>query len=191
MKDPTTPGKRLNRKARIFNILHSEPWLNAAQLQEKARQVGLDLSPVAAYRSLKLFRDTRGQLERSERQCFQVAVTILENALPGEHLSAKEIMVKAAGEGNAVQRATVYRVLQRLWSLGLVTILTRGRERFYEWRREEKPHGHLTCISCKETIEFYQGFLEDLARQVCSGVDYDFVRVEFVVHSLCPRCRDK
>jgi Fe2+ or Zn2+ uptake regulation protein len=183
-----TPGKRLNRKARIFNILRAEPWLTATQLQESARLLGLELSLVASYRALKLFRETSGRLENSERECFRVVVFILENAKPGEHLSAKEIMAKAMADGNVVQRATIYRVLKRLCSLGLLSILTRGRERFYEWRREDMPHGHLTCISCQETVEFHQGYLEDLARQVCTGVDYDFVRVEFVIHSLCQMC---
>lgn len=164
--------------------------MTAPQLQQRlAEEAGVQLTLLAAYRSLRTYRESGGKLENSETRCLGVVASILQNAVPGEHLTATQIKERASERNFSLHQATVYRVLAQLTTLGFVMAIDKGRQKFYEWKREEEHHGHLTCIDCGKTIEFHQDYLDDVGKQVCSRLGYDFARIEFIVRSLCERCR--
>jgi Fur family ferric uptake transcriptional regulator len=181
----------LNNKTLIFQILKQEPNLTAPQLQRRAEEAGVQLTVLAAYRALRTYRESGGKLEKSETRCLGVVASILQNAVPGEHLTATQIRKRASERNFSLHQATVYRVLAQLTTLGFVLAIDKGRQNFYEWKREEEHHGHLTCIECGKTIEFHQEYLDDVGKQVCARLGYNFARIEFIVRSLCERCRNR
>lgn len=183
------PSRRLSNKSLIFQILRDEPDLSASQLQQKALEAGVSLTSIAAYRALKTYRESGGKLEMSDNRCIRLVSAILQEAEHGEHLSAKQITEIACRRGLNLHQASVYRSLTSLRSVGLVLSLNKGGQRFYEWRREDIHHGHLTCIECGKTIEFYQDYLDDVGRQICARMGYEFDRIEFIVRSQCQDCR--
>jgi Fe2+ or Zn2+ uptake regulation protein len=184
-------SKRLTNKTLILQILKQEPELTAPQLQSRAQEAGLQLTLLAAYRALRTYRQSGGKLENSETRCLRAVSAILQDAAPGEHLTAVQIKNRASERHLSLHQATVYRVLAQLSAIGLVLAIDKGRQKFYEWKREEEHHGHLTCIECGETIEFHQDYLDDVGKQVCLRLGYDFARIEFIVRSLCERCRNR
>jgi Fur family ferric uptake transcriptional regulator len=182
-------SRRLSKKSVIFQILKVSPHLSASELQQRAQEAGVNLTSIAAYRALKSYRDCGGKLEMSDNRCMRLVSAILQEAEHGVHLSAKQIAEIAGLRGLNVHQASVYRSLLSLRSVGLVLSLNKGGQRFYEWRREEIHHGHLTCIECGKTIEFYQDYLDDVGRQICARMGYEFDRIEFIVRSQCQDCR--
>lgn len=188
----STVSRRLNRKAKLFQILKREPRLTAADLQERARQAGFDLGLVAAYRIIRSFKNSSGSLEHSDTRCLEQVCTILQEASAGELLTAMEIK-KRADQSNpdSLHQATIYRVLSRLCSAGLARSVVSGRSKMYEWRREEEHHGHLSCIGCGRTMEFQQDYLEQLGRSISERLGFEFAHMEFVVRCFCEFCRDR
>ncbi|HEY9774342.1 MAG TPA: transcriptional repressor [Planktothrix sp.] len=182
-------SKRLTKRSRLFQILSSEPNITASQLKVKAEDQGLDLTLQAAYRTLRAYRDSGGKVENSATKCLRVVASILQNAATGEHLTAIQIKERAVEQNCSLHQATIYRVLARLITIGLVTALDRGRQKVFEWKRDEAQHGHLTCIGCGKTIEFQQEYLDEIGKQLSARFGYDFARIEFVVRSLCRDCR--
>lgn len=184
-------SKRLIKKTLLFQILNQDPDLTALQLLQRAEEAGIKLTLLGAYRTLRTFAASAGQLENSESRCVKTVSAILKDAAPGEHLTAVQIKERAEEQGLSLHQATVYRVLARLSAIGLVLAIDKGRQKLYEWKREEGHHGHLSCIKCGKTIEFYQDYLDELGRQVSLHHGYDFARIEFIVRSICATCRNR
>lgn len=182
-------SKRLAKKTAVFQILGEKPDLSAVQLQQRAAEAGLPLTLISAYRAIKAFKLSGGRLEVAEGRCLRTVAAILQDAEEAEHLSVEEIHERAAQRDVRVHQSTVYRVLNTLTMLGMVRTLDKGRQKFYEWKRDDTHHGHLTCIMCGKTLEFQENIVEQVAAQVCDRLGYDFDRIEYVVRSLCDACR--
>lgn len=180
---------RLGKKSRVFELIAVEPDLSALELQKRAERAGLKLSLVSAYRHLRLYRLSGGRVEDTDTRCLRLIVGILQAAPAGDHVSAGEIEARARLQAQDVHRATIYRVLSRLESTGLVQSLARGRQKFYEWKREDSNHGHLTCMECGKTAEFGHQALDAFGQQICARLGYEFTGMEFTIRSLCGSCR--
>jgi Fur family ferric uptake transcriptional regulator len=167
-----------------------KPDLSAGELKSAAEELGLELSISSAYRTLAEFEKYK-TVENSEVRCLRVVSEVLQSCPAREHLSAKQILERVSGEENSPHVSTIYRVLERLSQVGLISVMRKGRQNYYEWRSEDQPHGHLTCIECGETIEFEQESLDDFARKVCDRVGYEFSYMEFLIRSVCSPCRQK
>ncbi len=115
---------------------------------------------------------------------------ILQNAPIGDHLTPADIQTAAADSGVILHLTTVYRILQKLVAAGTVVQLSKERKTFYEWKRDELHHGHLTCIVCGRTIEFHQDYLDGLAKHICGKFDYEFQRFDFRLQACCPHCKN-
>lgn len=182
-------SKRLAKKNLVFQILTESPELTASQLQQKSFEAGMPLTLVSAYRAIKAFRVSDGRLENAEGRCLRAVSSVLQEADDAEHLSVEDIQARIADKNLRVHQSTIYRVLSTLTTLGMVRTLAKGRQKLYEWKRDETHHGHLTCIICGKTFEFQQDYLDDIAAQVCARFGYEFDRIEYVVRSLCESCR--
>ena len=63
------------------------------------------------------------------------------------HMSATELVEAVQQITPAINRATVYRTLDFLHQLQLVTVTEIGKEKVYEVLTDE-PHHHLVCRHC-------------------------------------------
>lgn len=111
------------------------------------------------------------------------------------HPSAEDIYIAARGRDIALSRATVYRTLSWLHSVGLVNVQLlaadangRSREQF---ETGTESHYHFVCSRCDQVIEFELPLLgpatAEFARQ--HGVSID--KTSLVLVGTCQNCQSQ
>jgi Fur family ferric uptake transcriptional regulator len=115
-----------------------------------------------------------------------------------KHMSAKEIYASLYDTHPGLGLTTVYRTLDLLARMGIVTKLTLGDgQSRYEFKSSEKKdhHHHLICTHCGKIID-YSEFLDEELRLVKKTEErlaekYDFKifdhNIEFL--GLCEKCK--
>jgi Fur family ferric uptake transcriptional regulator len=107
-------------------------------------------------------------------------------------LSAGEIedALKAQG-GRGVARASIYRILEELEALRMVTRVEvgQGLARF-EAAREEGHHHHMVCDACGEVIPFEDPELERAIERLARRVTFTVAEHDVVLHGACADCAD-
>jgi len=90
----------------------------------------------------------------------------------------------------AVSRASIYRILAELETLGLVTRLEVGGgiDRFEAVREGSGHHHHLICDHCGTLTPFADEELERAIRHVSRRVALNVSEHEVVLHGACPDC---
>lgn len=122
----------------------------------------------------------------------KIVAELLESAK--EHLDAESVYRRAKAQDGSVHRATIYRTLNRLKTLGLVDELdlmhVSGERHYYEIR-PSKLHIHLVCTACKRVDEPGEAFWDDLKRRVENenGFRPEVVRIEMA--GVCATCQRK
>jgi Fur family ferric uptake transcriptional regulator len=105
-------------------------------------------------------------------------------------LSAYEIEDALRGSGRSVGRASIYRILDELDELNLVSRVDLGQGTTrYEPRRAEHHHHHLVCDTCGEVTPFDDQPLEAAIGALSKRVDFDVAGHEIVLRGLCANCR--
>lgn len=105
-------------------------------------------------------------------------------------LTAHEIAVRLADEGNPVSVPTVYRALDTLHGLGLLARIDAG-ERTARYKRAD-PHGarhhHSVCDRCGKVIAFTDPAVEDAIQHAVSRLPFNAERHDLVLHGACQQC---
>jgi Fur family ferric uptake transcriptional regulator len=105
-------------------------------------------------------------------------------------LSAVEIE-RALRDGGqrGVARASVYRILEELEELRLVTRVDvgQGLARF-EANRAEGHHHHMVCDRCGEVLPFEDPELERSIKRLTQRVPFSVEEHEVVLHGACADC---
>ena len=106
-------------------------------------------------------------------------------------LSAYEIEAKLRESGRGAARASVYRVLDQLESLGLVTKLEVGQgiARYEPNRPGAEHHHHMVCARCGEVIPFADAELEATLDRVAERVTFEVAEHEITLHGACAECQ--
>jgi Fur family peroxide stress response transcriptional regulator len=137
---------------------------------------------------IELFR--RLCRERGERCTVQRRV-ILETVLDlDNHPSADQIFAAVEPRLPGIARTTVYRALEHLVAMGVITKACHpGRVARYDPRLE--LHHHLVCLRCNEFIDFEHDGLNKLTIPDTSewGFKVDDYRVQ--LRGICRSCREK
>jgi len=105
-------------------------------------------------------------------------------------LTALEIEA-ALRAGRRVGRASVYRVLDELESLGLVSRVDVGDGvARYEPQRPQgaEHHHHLVCDGCGRLTPFQDDALEQAIRRLAERVAFDVSDHDVTLHGSCERC---
>jgi Fur family ferric uptake transcriptional regulator len=108
-------------------------------------------------------------------------------------LSAAEMeeALGASGGGSArpVARASIYRILEELEALRLVTRVEvgQGLARF-EAHRSEGHHHHMVCDACGVVIPFEDEELERSIQRLASKVTFTVAEHDVVLHGSCAEC---
>lgn len=135
--------------------------------------VSSDLAGVLRARGLRL---------TAQRQLVLEAVYALGHATPDQ--VHHEVARTAAG----VNITTVYRTLELLEELGLVTHahLSHGAPTYHALGDDQ--HAHLVCRSCGEIDEVSPGTLEPLARSLAAEHGFVIDIGHVALFGLCARC---
>jgi Fur family transcriptional regulator, ferric uptake regulator len=104
-------------------------------------------------------------------------------------LSAIEIEQRLHRSRNHASRASIYRVLEQLEELGLVTRLDLGvgTARF-ETVRSERHHHHLLCDDCGDLVPFADDDLEQAIDGVARRLPYQVSGHDVTLHGSCASC---
>jgi Fur family ferric uptake transcriptional regulator len=98
-----------------------------------------------------------------------------------------------AGDGRRVGRASIYRVLDELVSLGLLSRVEVGDGvARYEPQRphhEHEHHHHLVCDGCGRLEPFQDDALERAIRGLAARVAFDVSDHDVTLHGCCEACR--
>jgi Fur family transcriptional regulator, ferric uptake regulator len=105
-------------------------------------------------------------------------------------LSAFDIEDALRAGDRAVARASIYRILEQLESLGLVQRVETGKSSvFYEAvRGEHLHHHHLVCDRCGKLVPFADEELEKTIGKLSRRVPFEVSDHEVVLHGACDAC---
>jgi Fur family ferric uptake transcriptional regulator len=102
-------------------------------------------------------------------------------------LTALEIE-DALRAGRRVGRASVYRVLDELETLGLVSRVDVG-DGVARYEPHRGHHHHLVCDGCGRLEPFQDDALELAIRRLAERVSFDVSDHDVTLHGCCERCR--
>jgi len=106
------------------------------------------------------------------------------------HGSAEEIYKQATLHRRDLDLSTVYRTLERLRDLRILsqTDLGRGCAEFEVMT--DRPHHHLVCRDCGKVIDLDHGHLSDAARNIRQEFDFEPIFDHFAIFGWCRECRE-
>jgi Fur family ferric uptake transcriptional regulator len=106
-------------------------------------------------------------------------------------LSAAEIedALRAGDASRPVARASIYRILEELEQLKLITRVEvgQGLARF-EAARAEGHHHHMVCDACGQVIPFEDTDLERSIQRLADRVTFTVAEHDVVLHGACADC---
>ena len=107
-------------------------------------------------------------------------------------LSALEIGDELRSHDARVGLASVYRALELLHELGLVTRVDvgDGTARFERAHRDGEHHHHVVCRGCGAVSAFDHAPLERAIEQLSASLEYVVDGHDVVLHGRCPRCQE-
>ena len=108
--------------------------------------------------------------------------------LTGGHMTAEEIMQWAARRYPALNLATVYRTLDLLVSVGLVTQTDLGSGATTYELVGDSPHHHLVCERCGQVIEMDEALLADLRAEALRDYGFHARPRHLAIFGLCREC---
>ena len=106
------------------------------------------------------------------------------------HGSAEEIYKQATLHRRDVDLSTVYRTLERLRDLRILsqTDLGRGCAEFEVMT--DRPHHHLVCRNCGSVTDLDHGYLADAAQGIRQEFDFEPIFDHFAIFGWCRECRE-
>ncbi len=107
--------------------------------------------------------------------------------MPG-HLTAEELYAAVKTESPYINLATVYRTLDLLKTLGLVTDTDMGTGASHYALRSHADHHHAICRVCHHSVEFPDHLLDSLISNLHKGYGFEAQANHIVVFGVCAAC---
>lgn len=107
----------------------------------------------------------------------------------GGHLDAQELYRLAAERNPRLSLSTVYRTMNLLRDLGLVSEVHLGEEHHHYELRPQTEHCHLVCSSCGKVVEIGCELVEQLKTTVARQHDFEITEAQVDLVGVCGDCR--
>ncbi len=116
---------------------------------------------------------------------------VLQEAfVAGGHFEAEHLVRRLRERGGTASRATVYRTLPLLVRAGLLKEVIHGeKQHHYEPIRGEERHDHLICIQCGTILEFENGSLREIEKEICKQHEFRPKKILIEIFGYCRGCR--
>jgi Fur family transcriptional regulator, ferric uptake regulator len=115
---------------------------------------------------------------------------VLEALESGDgHMTPAEVLERAQAIYPGLGRATVYRTLELLTSLGVVRPIFLG-ERGVCLTLAEGGHHHLVCSDCGAVIEFDECTVGELEQELTERLNFQIRGHLLEFYGLCEQCHD-
>jgi Fe2+ or Zn2+ uptake regulation protein len=133
--------------------------------------------------------DTLAEIRAQGGRVTPARRAVLEAILgAGEHhFTAAEIFDAVDATQPRPDRATVYRTLDLLTELGVLTPLQLDSDAVV-YHRTDHRHGHLVCDACGDVVELPRSALSALARKVRHDRRFVIDTDRVAIAGLCERC---
>ncbi|PSL08217.1 Fur family ferric uptake transcriptional regulator [Haloactinopolyspora alba] len=146
-----------------------------------------DDPPAAVRRALQRLRAGGHRVTGARRAVIEV---LAEAA--GGHPSAEQLCGRVSERYPAVHRATVYRTLERLASLGVIThVHVGGAATTYHLAGAAGRHEHLhaSCRACGRIIDLPGDLLEPVRERLAAENAFDLEPPHVALSGTCHACR--
>jgi Fur family ferric uptake transcriptional regulator len=117
----------------------------------------------------------------------QLILTALQQS--DDHISAEDIHARVCAKYPQVNISTVYRTLELLKGLGLVTETDLRSGRFRYHPAEKGHHHHLICEQCGNTIETAESPFLSLKRTLLKEYGFKANISHLAIFGHCSKCR--
>jgi Fur family ferric uptake transcriptional regulator len=107
---------------------------------------------------------------------------------PG-HLSVQDIQQHLRERQVDLNEATVYRILQWLKDLGMVSQTDLGQSELVYQLLGDQPHHHLVCLSCGAIIDIDDTVMTSLREQLTRDYGFEPRIDHMAIYGLCKNCR--
>ncbi|MCP4536550.1 MAG: transcriptional repressor [Chloroflexi bacterium] len=106
----------------------------------------------------------------------------------GRHVTVEEVFEQVRARTNAVNVATIYRTLDLLAELGLVSRTDLGGKVTYA-TLHHGPHCHLVCRHCGHVIEVDHDLVTSLEKQCREQYGFEAKLHHFAISGVCAGCQ--
>jgi len=118
-----------------------------------------------------------------------LVIEALHNA--DRHISAEELYKQLRNRYPYANISTVYRTLELLKELNLVTEADLGEGRVRYHVAEKGHHHHLVCHSCGKIIDLEESLIHPLEHTLLQKYGFDADLRHLAISGECSRCRTK
>jgi Fur family transcriptional regulator, ferric uptake regulator len=116
-------------------------------------------------------------------------IEAIENS--DKHISAEDIYAQVVAKYPNVNVSTVYRTLELLEQLGLVTKTEMGVGRIMYHPLEKGHHHHLVCRSCGKVLDLDESALTPLKESLLRDYQFTADLRHLGILGLCTNCKQK
>lgn len=134
---------------------------------------------------LTRLRDEGERLTHPRRKVLEVLTR------SGDHLTVNDVQRALRQAGEEMDSATIYRVLQWLKQVGLISQTDLGGEAIVYQVIDDHRHHHLVCLSCGSVSELDDGALDGLRRTLRRDYGFEPRIDHLAIFGLCRACRPK
>lgn len=121
----------------------------------------------------------------SQRRMILEAVLDLDN-----HPSADQVHERVARRLPGISRATVYRTLETLVRLGVITKACHPGH-VVRYDRRTDVHHHLICMHCDEVADISDDRLDSIPLPDTTGLGFEIADHRVQLRGICQTCREK
>lgn len=107
----------------------------------------------------------------------------------GDHISAEEVFRQVSRRYPTINISTVYRTLELLEKINLVTSTDLGDGTKQYHFIESAQHHHLVCKTCGEIMEFSGSHLQSLKEMLYDEYKFRTNLSHLVIYGLCRNCQ--
>ena len=132
---------------------------------------------------LDALRDAGGRVTTGRR-----AIVHALYAGGDHHVTAEDVASAVQADHPDVHLSTVYRTLEALEELGVVTRVTLGQGPAV-YHLADHAHHHLLCDRCGSVIEIPRELAVPLARRIATDYGFDVAASHLVLSGVCEACR--
>ena len=105
------------------------------------------------------------------------------------HATPDEVLASVREQSEAVNVSTVYRTLELLEELGLVTHTHLGHGAPTYHAAEDADHLHLVCRDCGGIEEVAPGVFDEVAQRIAVDHGFTIDATHFAIFGTCATCR--
>lgn len=137
-------------------------------------------------RSLIEELQARGMRMTPQRAIIFEAIGKLEG-----HITAEQIFQEVHQANPYISLATVYRTLELLEELNLITPTNLGRTQTYFALKDHGPHHHLVCLECGRIEQFADELFDPVRTGLEEKHGFQVHTDHMSIFGICRKCREK